>query len=66
MALPTVRTSVRKMGTRGGRPHYGAECMTCGTVLAVAHLDKGEAQRVAAQHKIDGCRHSLRYYAGVS
>lgn len=48
--------SVRKMGTRAGRPHYGVECRACRNnygmpaVLAVAHLSKEAADALAASH----------------
>ena len=42
--------SVRKMGTRRGMPHYGADCNVCRTVLAVAHLSKEGATAVAKAH----------------
>lgn len=42
--------SVRKMGTRAGAPHYGAECDVCRRVLAVAHLSKDGATQLAVSH----------------
>lgn len=45
--------SVRKMGTRMGQPHYGAECALCRRVLAVAHLSKDAATRLATNHVRD-------------
>lgn len=42
--------SVRKMGTRRGMPHYGAECNLCRRVLAVAHLTKDAATSIAKTH----------------
>jgi hypothetical protein len=56
-----ARISVRKMGTRAGQPHYGAECATCGSVLAVAHLSRDAARALGDQHKINGCQPTLRW-----
>jgi hypothetical protein len=42
--------SVRKMGTRRGEPHYGAECVICRRVLAVAHMTKDGATGLAKSH----------------
>jgi hypothetical protein len=50
------RISIRKMGTRLGRPHYGVSCIGCPAlfgkenILAVAHLDKDTAQELGRQH----------------
>lgn len=65
MPLPKVRVSIRKMGTARGVPHYGAECVTCGTVLVVAHASREECERARDAHKREGCRHTLRYYSQV-
>jgi hypothetical protein len=62
----TARVSVRKMGTRMGRPHYGAECRTCGSVLAVAHLSRDAAQELGREHKVNGCRITLRWAAAAN
>lgn len=49
-------TSIRKMGTRGGQPHYGVECLACPhvyghrSVVRVAHLSREGAQAVALAH----------------
>lgn len=58
--------SVRKMGTRRGMPHYGAECITCGTVLAVAHLTRDEAKARGAEHKAAGCQPTLRWASNAA
>lgn len=58
-----ARISVRKMGTWRGVPHYGAECVTCGTVLIVAHASRASALMAGDAHKANGCRATLRYYA---
>lgn len=44
--------SVRKMGTRAGQPHYGADCNLCSPqrVLVVAHLSKEAATEIAKEH----------------
>lgn len=42
--------SVRKMGTRMGRPHYSAECNLCRRVLAHAHMGKEDATDLCKQH----------------
>lgn len=42
--------SVRKMGTRAGLSHYGAECVLCRRVLVVAHLSKDAATAIAVRH----------------
>lgn len=65
MALPKTRISVRKMGTRMGQPHYGAECLTCGTVLIVAHATREAGKEAGEAHKREGCRHTARYYSQV-
>ncbi len=51
----TAKISIRKMGTRLGQPHYGAECVTCGTVLVVAHVGREYAQELGKQHREQGC-----------
>jgi hypothetical protein len=56
-----ARISVRKMGTRRGLPHYGAECVTCGSVLAAAHLSREAAKALGEQHKAAGCSINLRW-----
>jgi len=66
MPLPKVKISVRKMGTRFGEPHYGSECVTCGTVLVAAHASRDTAKRAGEVHKAAGCRHTHRYYSNVS
>lgn len=66
MGLPRVRISVRKMGTRAGQPHYGAQCVTCGSVLVVAHVTREVAVEAGEEHKRAGCAHTLRYYSQVS
>jgi hypothetical protein len=58
-----ARISVRKMGTRAGQPHYGAECVTCGSVLAVAHLSREAAKQRGEEHKQQGCSITLRWAA---
>lgn len=45
-----AKISVRKMGTRRGMPHYGAECNVCHRVLAVAHLTKEAATAIGKNH----------------
>jgi hypothetical protein len=65
MALPKARVSVRKMGTRAGQPHYGAECTTCGRVLVVAHATRDAAKAEGEAHKLAGCAHNARYYSNV-
>jgi hypothetical protein len=55
-----ARIRVAKMGTRAGRPHYGSECLSCGSVLAVAHLDRDAAKALGEQHKARGCALTLR------
>lgn len=42
--------SVRKMGTRRGVPHYGADCNLCRSVLAVAYLSRDAAIAIAKAH----------------
>lgn len=44
------RSRIVKMGTRGGKPHYGVGCMVCPPtpggperILAVAHVQPREA-----------------------
>jgi hypothetical protein len=56
-----AKISVRKMGTRQGQPHYGAECQTCGSVLAVAHLSRDAAKALGAEHRKTGCQPTLRF-----
>ena len=51
--------SVRKAGRSRGRPHYGAECHVCRSVLAIGHMSKEAATEraqvhVAAQHPARG------------
>lgn len=50
-SVETVKSySVRKMGTRMGQPHYGAECLLCRSVLIVAHATKQAAMVKATTH----------------
>ena len=48
--MPAQTYSVRKAGTRLGQPHYSAECLRCRTVLAIGHLSKEAATRLAQGH----------------
>ena len=61
-----AKISVRKMGTRQGQPHYGSECVTCGTVLAIGHMTKDAARELGEGHKRSGCRMTLRWVTNVS
>lgn len=56
-----ARVSIRKMGTRAGKPHYGAQCVTCGAVLAVAYLSREACERLADDHRRQGCNVTLRW-----
>ena len=56
-----AKISVRKMGTRQGQPHYGATCVTCGSVIVVAYASKDEANELGEAHKRNGCAVTLRW-----
>lgn len=65
------RVSIRKMGTRAGRPHYGVECISCpghygmNSILAVAHLSKDGALAVKAAHLASGHGTSVEHAGGA-
>lgn len=47
------RYSIRKMGTRQGQPHYGAECYHQHgrpVILAINHMSKAGAQSLVRSH----------------
>lgn len=47
--------SIRKMGTRRGQPHYGADCKLCGLaghVLSIGYLTKPAAENVVRAHML--------------
>lgn len=56
-----ARVSIRKMGTRAGRPHYGAECMTCHTVLIPFGRDREVCVAAREEHKKNGCTPTLAW-----
>lgn len=50
------RVSIRKMGTRGGQPHYGVICLGCplrfgrDNVLAIGYLSREGAELAKQAH----------------
>ena len=64
--LPTVKVSIRKMGTRKGQPHCGAECTTCSAILIPFGASRDECVSAREAHKREGCRHSARYYNNLT
>jgi hypothetical protein len=49
--------TIRKMGTRRGKPHYGAGCMLCphtgrGHILRIGYLTKAGAEALIREHML--------------
>lgn len=50
--MPRRDLSIRKAGTRQGRPHYGVECNRCAPPypLAIGHLTREAAEQLGREH----------------